>query len=214
MDNPQIKKVEVGGHSADIGDSEEQNRREMQLSQERASAVVKYLIKKGVSKDRLVGIGFGDNVPIADNSTKEGRAQNRRVEFLIIDPPPKRLAERRGNRIVIHESINFSGNAADIKEESYDVVRTVAELMKTHPDVKLMEVAGHCADVGSSVEADARELRLSQERADAVVSFLVQEGINAARLVAKGYGAEKPIASNKSKEGRAKNRRVEFHLIG
>jgi outer membrane protein OmpA-like peptidoglycan-associated protein len=56
----------------------------MKLSQDRADAVREYLIKKGVEPDRLKAVGYGPTKPIADNATEEGRAKNRRVEFVII----------------------------------------------------------------------------------------------------------------------------------
>jgi len=77
-DNPKIK-VEIGGHT----DSQGNDSFNLKLSQKRAESVRTYLIKKGVTSDRLVPKGYGENVPIADNRTSDGRAQNRRVEFVI-----------------------------------------------------------------------------------------------------------------------------------
>ena len=71
-------KVEVAGHTCNIG-TDEYN---MGLSQRRADAVRNYLISKGVSADRLTAKGYGESRPIADNSTREGRIQNRRVELV------------------------------------------------------------------------------------------------------------------------------------
>jgi len=79
-DNPKIK-VEIGGHTDSIGD----DNFNLKLSQARADSVRTYLIKQGISSDRMVSKGFGENVPIADNRTADGRAQNRRVEFLITE---------------------------------------------------------------------------------------------------------------------------------
>lgn len=205
--------VEVGGHTADVGDDPDTNQMELELSQDRATSVKDYLVGKGVSADRLLAIGFGDNIPIAPNDTKEGRAINRRVEFVILDPTPTQLAEVRGNQIVLNEVVSFGGNAANILEESHEVLLHVVEILEVHPEFAKIEVGGHCADVGDSAEADAREMKISQDRADAVVAFLVENGIEPERLVAKGYGDSQPIASNKNKEGRKKNRRVEFHVL-
>jgi OOP family OmpA-OmpF porin len=79
-DNPKIK-VEVGGHT----DSQGNNASNLTLSQKRAESVRIYLIKKGVTSDRMVANGYGETVPIADNRTKAGRGQNRRVEFVITE---------------------------------------------------------------------------------------------------------------------------------
>jgi outer membrane protein OmpA-like peptidoglycan-associated protein len=78
--NPDIK-VEIDGHTDSVG-SDAYNQR---LSQARAQAVVEYLVKHGISRDRLVAKGFGEAKPVAPNTTPEGRAKNRRVEFRILE---------------------------------------------------------------------------------------------------------------------------------
>jgi outer membrane protein OmpA-like peptidoglycan-associated protein len=80
-DHPEIMTVRVEGHTDNRG-GENHNQ---DLSQRRAAAVVKYLVSKGVARDRLDSIGFGETRPIADNDTDQGRATNRRVEFVIVD---------------------------------------------------------------------------------------------------------------------------------
>jgi OOP family OmpA-OmpF porin len=75
-ENPLVG-VEIAGHTDDVGD-EEAN---LLLSQERASAVVEYFVARGEERARFVVVGFGESQPIADNSTDEGRARNRRIEF-------------------------------------------------------------------------------------------------------------------------------------
>ncbi len=79
--NQRIKKIEVQGHASSEGDPDHN----MKLSDARAAAVMSYLLSKGISKDRLVSKGYGSTVPIADNSTPDGREQNRRVQFIIRD---------------------------------------------------------------------------------------------------------------------------------
>ena len=79
--NPQLKMIEVGGHTDDVG-SDEYNKK---LSQARVDAVMAYLIKKGhVDPTRLSAVGYGETKPIAPNTDEEGRATNRRVEFNIL----------------------------------------------------------------------------------------------------------------------------------
>ncbi|QDG53217.1 hypothetical protein FIV42_21445 [Persicimonas caeni] len=79
--NPQIKLLRVEGHTDDRG-SESYNQK---LSQRRADSVRKYLIKQGVDRDRLIAAGYGESDPIADNETAEGRSDNRRVAFTILE---------------------------------------------------------------------------------------------------------------------------------
>ena len=80
--------LEIGGHTDDRG-SEAFNQK---LSQERANAVRTFLIKKYdfVTEDRLTAVGFGESVPVGDNATEKGRAQNRRVEFKVTGGGPGR----------------------------------------------------------------------------------------------------------------------------
>jgi outer membrane protein OmpA-like peptidoglycan-associated protein len=70
-------------------------------------------------------------------------------------------------------------------------------------------VYGHTDNVGS----DATNLRLSKDRAASVMAYLVGKGINKGRLESEGYGETKPVQTNDTDEGRAKNRRVEFKIL-
>lgn len=84
-DHPEIKKVRIEGHT-DSTSTAEHNQK---LSDERAASVKAYFVKKGIAADRLESQGFGQDKPIADNSTDEGRAQNRRVEIHILEKDKK-----------------------------------------------------------------------------------------------------------------------------
>lgn len=81
MKNNRTMVIEVGGHTDNVG-AEATNQ---SLSQKRAQAVVEYIVLAGVERERLVAKGYGESVPIADNSTKDGRAKNRRTEFVIVE---------------------------------------------------------------------------------------------------------------------------------
>jgi len=85
------------------------------------------------------------------------------------------------------------------------VLAEIQQLLSDHGDLKL-KVEGHTDNAG----APAANMKLSQARAAAVVSWLQKHGIKADRLTATGFGDTKPIADNGSEEGRAKNRRVEL----
>jgi len=79
QENPEIK-IEIGGHTDDVGEDEDN----MKLSKNRAQTVVDYLIKHGIEADRLEAKGYGEHEPITENDSERGRAQNRRTEFKII----------------------------------------------------------------------------------------------------------------------------------
>jgi OOP family OmpA-OmpF porin len=101
--------------------------------------------------------------------------------------------------------INFDTGKSTIKPESQPVIEQIVSLMKDNPDLKI-GVEGHTDNVG-----DAKKNKiLSEDRAKAVVTAIVNQGIDASRLSAAGFGQEKPIADNSTEEGRAKNRRVEL----
>jgi len=78
MNNNSSLKVSVEGHTDNVGDAESNKK----LSNDRAKAIVDALIAKGIEKTRLSSIGWGQEKPLADNRTEEGRAKNRRVEIV------------------------------------------------------------------------------------------------------------------------------------
>ncbi|HET7372897.1 MAG TPA: OmpA family protein [Gemmatimonadaceae bacterium] len=110
----------------------------------------------------------------------------------------------KDGRIVTH-GILFDVNKSDVKPQSMGTIKQIVSLLNGNPTLKL-EIDGH-TDADGDAQAN---LALSQARADAVKQVLVTQGIDAARLSTKGYGATKPIASNDTPEGKANNRRVEF----
>ena len=100
--------------------------------------------------------------------------------------------------------INFDTGKSNIKPESMTIIDQIAALLKAHADLKV-NIEGHTDNVGTPESNKT----LSQQRAKSVMSAVVQKGIAADRMAAVGWGQEKPIADNRSEDGRAKNRRVE-----
>jgi OmpA-OmpF porin, OOP family len=101
--------------------------------------------------------------------------------------------------------INFDTGKSKIKPESMAIVEQIAALLKAHPELKV-SIEGHTDNAGTPQS----NKDLSMQRAKAVVSAVAQKGIIAARMTAIGWGQEKPIADNRSEEGKTKNRRVEI----
>lgn len=106
-------------------------------------------------------------------------------------------------------NIYFDFDKATFKKSSYDELNKLERLLNENPDM-VVEIAGHTDNIGEA----AYNKQLSQRRANAVVDYVVQKGISKARIMAKGYGEERPMASNDDEqEGRALNRRVEFKVL-
>jgi OOP family OmpA-OmpF porin len=101
--------------------------------------------------------------------------------------------------------VTFETGKATLTEDSKAVLKGVATSLAARPDVRV-EVQGHTDNTGSR----AANQRISKARAVAVEKFLEANGVSPAQLTAKGYGPDKPIASNKTKDGRAQNRRVDL----
>jgi OmpA-OmpF porin, OOP family len=114
------------------------------------------------------------------------------------------------SEIEITKQVDFEFDKAVIIPKSYPILDEVVKLLKANPEIKLLSVEGHTDNVG----IDEYNERLSALRAEAVVQYLTNRGgIAPKRLVSKGWGTRKPKASNDTDEGRAKNRRVEFHIV-
>jgi len=110
---------------------------------------------------------------------------------------------------LILTGVNFESGSAIILPQSYPALEQAVRFLNNNPGV-IVEIQGHTDSQGSA----AGNLALSQQRADAVRNYLIGiDGIDASRLIAKGYGETMPIASNATAEGRAVNRRVELVII-
>ena len=109
---------------------------------------------------------------------------------------------------VILKNIFFEFGKAVLTSDSYIELGRVLKLMSTNPGLRI-EISGHSDNIGSY----AYNLKLSEQRAKAVVDYLVGLGIDAARLEYAGYASSQPVANNDTEEGRAQNRRVEFKIL-
>jgi outer membrane protein OmpA-like peptidoglycan-associated protein len=101
--------------------------------------------------------------------------------------------------------INFDTNKATIKPDSKPIIDQIIVLLRDNPSLKV-SVEGHTDSTGNP----AKNKTLSQDRAQSVVNALVSAGIDKKRLSAVGWGQEKPVADNRTDDGKAKNRRVEI----
>ncbi len=112
-----------------------------------------------------------------------------------------------GQTKIILEGVNFNNNSDELTNESIVALEKVIASLKQKQDIKI-EIAGYTDNTGSATQ----NITLSQRRAESVVTYIKNSGIDATRLSAKGYGAVSFVADNKTAAGRLKNRRVELHI--
>ncbi|MED5370819.1 MAG: OmpA family protein [Myxococcota bacterium] len=122
------------------------------------------------------------------------------------DAPPQKV-KITGRQIVIEEKIQFETGKAIIRPASYEILDSVVQVMQDYPQITV-RIEGHTDSDGS----EAANQRLSKDRADAVFEYMVAHGIEASRLHTEGYGETRPIDTNRTPDGKANNRRVEFHI--
>ncbi len=106
------------------------------------------------------------------------------------------------------ENVFFENNQYKLKAESFSELNRLIAFLKKSPALKI-EIAGHTDNTGTPDYNN----KLSQQRANSVKDYLLKKGIDAQRLLAMGYGQTKPIQTNETEIGRAKNRRVEFKVV-
>jgi len=126
-----------------------------------------------------------------------------------IEPPPSAPAmlKKKIDDLLIGNTITFRINSAILLPEGKAVLNSVAAILQEDPTVAF-EVGGHTDNVGP----EHSNWVLSEQRAKAVVEYLISQGIAAERLTPKGYGGSRPIAESATDEGRWQNRRIEFSI--
>lgn len=106
------------------------------------------------------------------------------------------------------KGIQFATGKSEIRSKSYRILNKAVEIFKKYPSIRV-EIQGHTDDRGK----ESYNQQLSQARALAVREYLIAQGIDEARITSKGFGPSSPVASNKTKSGRAQNRRIEFRIV-
>jgi outer membrane protein OmpA-like peptidoglycan-associated protein len=113
------------------------------------------------------------------------------------------------SKIELGESVYFDTGKDTIQARSFELLDQLTNVLTTAKHILKLRVAGHTDDRGN----DKKNLDLSTRRAASVVRYLAAHNIDPARLSSEGHGETEPIASNKTAEGRAQNRRVEFQIV-
>ena len=143
-------------------------------------------------------------------TTADVRANDTSRPTIMITKRPKvSLVRLQGNELKIQKQVHFETDSAKILGDSNTLLSEVADTIVRTPSIKKLEIQGHTDNTGTK----DRNAVLSQQRADSVRTFLISSGVEAGRLVAKGYGQDRPLAPNITAPNRAKNRRVQFIIL-
>jgi OOP family OmpA-OmpF porin len=123
--------------------------------------------------------------------------------------PDKNGARARRGIVETLENIHFETAKATIKPISFPILNAVAGTLKGNPQIRLIEIQGHADERGD----DDYNLRLTEDRTQAVKQYLIDHGVDAARLSAHGYGEQKPLCRAHTEPCWARNRRVDFIIL-
>jgi len=165
-----------------------------------------YLIILPLGKNYGYFIEDSNYYPLSGNIdlTNEKEEMNIRKDFVLFSN-----SEIINEGIAVPlENVFFEHNQYKLKPESFSELNRLIKFLKKNPEMKI-EIAGHTDNIGTP----EYNKKLSQQRANSVKEYLLKNGIESQKLVSEGYGQTKPIQTNETVEGRAKNRRVEFKVI-
>ena len=135
--------------------------------------------------------------------------QENTVDLMLRPKPKTSLVQVGKGEITIKQQVQFALDSAVILPESFGLLTEIADTLIRHSDLRHVEVQGHTDNSGTPEHNKV----LSEQRADAVRAWLVQHGVPSDKLVARGYGQEKPLAPNVTAGNRARNRRVQLIIL-
>ena len=202
-----------------------------QLSLQRAREVKNYLGQHGFKDSLIVSVkGLGERQPINEDRDEQSWAGNRRVDILFKKEIKKIVAKKEieksltdqlkdssvtpGRRLVLR-NLNFEGGRHILLTNSIPILQELLTILKENPTLAIA-IEGHvCCAQGTpdGLDVDTKTYNLSVNRAKVVYDFLVEKGIDPARLTWDGYGNRYPITQERSEEERTINRRVEIKVL-
>jgi OmpA-OmpF porin, OOP family len=196
----------IEGHTDNVGTSQKNK----ELSQRRAQSVKSYLVnEQKITASRLTAVGYGEERPLADNSTEEGKRQNRRINAVITCATDFEGLKVNTAKTAVAMDIEFDPYKHEIQPEYRDGLRKVANFMKANPSVTAT-VEGHAGKYLGAKEITPKvSMEVSQQRAQAVVDHLVNNhGIARSRLSTVAFGQTRRTAYGTTLAGQQENRRV------
>jgi outer membrane protein OmpA-like peptidoglycan-associated protein len=126
---------------------------------------------------------------------------------VVMEPVPTKVVVTR-DRIDLKDKIYFDTGKASIQKRSHGLLDDAVQILRDYPEIQKLRIEGHTDSRGS----DTFNKKLSQDRADSVMNYFIEAGIDASRLTAVGYGEENPLDPAKTQEAYSKNRRVDFFV--
>lgn len=144
----------------------------------------------------------------AELAQREAELASQQAESLRRQLENLQLRQTESGVVVTLGDVLFESGETDLVDEAFSSIAEVVDLLQSEPD-KLIRIEGHTDSTGST----KTNIRLSQQRADAVLTALVNLGVDASRITSVGMGEDFPIASNDTEEGRSRNRRVDVILL-
>ena len=162
-------------------------------------------VPPGTVKLTVDAPGFLTSVTEIDVQSRE----DTRATLSINRQPDQPNVVVTNRELKLRKKVHFQHDSADILPDSMALIQEAADVLKKRPDIKMLEIQGHTDNTGTP----AYNKRLSGERAETVRQALVDHGVEESRLVAKGYGQDRPLVPNTSDANRAKNRRVQLIIV-
>ncbi|WP_437605969.1 carboxypeptidase regulatory-like domain-containing protein [Sorangium sp. So ce834] len=149
--------------------------------------------------------GYMNHVNQADVRTSE----DTRAALTVNKRPKVSLVKVQGNEIKISRQIHFETDSAKILGDSNALMEEIADVLQRNPNIRKVEIQGHTDNTGGREHNQT----LSEARANSVRAWLIRAGVDGSRLLAKGYGQDRPVAPNVTPANKAKNRRVQFIIV-
>jgi outer membrane protein OmpA-like peptidoglycan-associated protein len=132
--------------------------------------------------------------------------ENTTVQLSVFKRPKQSNVTVTAKELKLKRQLHFLHDSSEMLPDSLSLLEELADALRTHPEIGLVEIQGHTDDSGSA----EHNVTLSRSRANAVRDALIGQGVDAERLVAKGYGASQPLVPNTNNANRSKNRRVQL----
>lgn len=192
----------VDGHEAKLRDTTAQ----IDASRQRADGFDSRLSETGAAVGRAAA-----QADEASNLARDAKKSSESTAEAVRDVDSRltaRIANRNRFTALDTRSIFFEFGRSDIKDDGMTALVEVVKALKEDPNA-ILEISGHTDAVG----AERANLQLSRDRVDSVVRYLIQQGVELRRVHTVGLGKAVPVADNNTREGRAKNRRVDVRLL-